>query len=144
VREFVSYERATRRQQEHANTAPGKKKETLVKPVTPVKNPMPEAGESVPTVSNKKVQACDTVGEKVSVGGLTAEVSPDEPFPALLIPAHELRPGNANHMTPAQRRQLTTLTHAVDRAHGDTQIGPDFLRSEMRVRRERRMCARGE
>jgi hypothetical protein len=40
----------------------------------------------------------------------TAAVSPDEPFPALLIPEQKLVPGNADHYT----RELSTVHQTVD------------------------------
>lgn len=56
----IEQERAKRRQEEHAKTAPGKKKETLVKPVTQVK------------IQTRTPPSRDTVGKKVGVSGLTA------------------------------------------------------------------------
>lgn len=57
---------------ERANIVLGKKKETLVKPVTSVKNPRAETWEAEQQRNDQQAKARDTVGEKVGVSGKTA------------------------------------------------------------------------
>lgn len=51
------------------------------------------------------------------------------------VPQEKFRTGNADHTAPADMRQIV-LTQFVNGTQPDAQKGGDFLRREMRVKRE--------